>query len=103
MKKLLALILSSLLLLSLVSCGEAEKKAEDLELKDKEKTTGNLLIPYYDDEEDKYGYVNKACEIVIEPQFDYAALFADNGLAWVKIDDKGYYINEKGEIYKPKK
>jgi hypothetical protein len=41
-------------------------------------------------------------EYVIEPQFDYAYDFAENGLALVSVYGKNHYINEKGEIIQPK-
>ena len=60
--------------------------------------TSTLLVPYYDEATEKYGYCTADGEKKIEPQFDYAGDFAENGLAWVKVDGKLGYINEKGEI-----
>ena len=49
----------------------------------------------------KYGYINKAGEIVINPQFDDAWSFSE-GLARVEIGDKYGYINKAGEyVIKP--
>ena len=44
-----------------------------------------------------WGYINKAGEIVINPQFDLAGYFSE-GLAAVSIGDKYGFINPKGEI-----
>ena len=45
---------------------------------------------------EKYGYIDKKGNYVINPQFDYAFYFADNGLAVVKNDEKYGYIDKKG-------
>ncbi|MBO4598873.1 MAG: WG repeat-containing protein [Bacteroidaceae bacterium] len=47
--------------------------------------------------DDKYGYIDKAGKIVINPQFKHAGCFA-NGLAAVKIKDKYGYIDKTGKI-----
>ena len=46
---------------------------------------------------DKVGFINKAGEFVINPQFDGAWSFSE-GLAWVKIGDKWGFINKAGEF-----
>ena len=45
---------------------------------------------------DKWGYINSKGAIVVEPQFDDALNFAENGLACVEQDNKYGYINSKG-------
>lgn len=44
-----------------------------------------------------YGYIDTKGKYVINPQFDNAGGFSDNGLANVKSGDKWGYINIKGE------
>ena len=46
---------------------------------------------------DKYGFINRAGEIVINPQFDYAGSFSE-GVASVEIGGKYGYINPTGEF-----
>lgn len=45
-----------------------------------------------------WGYTNKYGDFVIDPSFDYACSFSDNGLAVVYTNDKTGCINKKGEI-----
>lgn len=45
----------------------------------------------------KWGYVNKSCEFVIQPQFDDAGTFTE-GLAPVKADGKWGYIDKTGKF-----
>ncbi len=52
-------------------------------------------FPYFKDE--KWGYANKAGEIVIEAVFDKCSFFKD-GFAWVAKDGKYGFINEKGDL-----
>ena len=47
---------------------------------------------------DKYGYIDTTGEIVINPQFDDAALHFPESLAQVKIGEKWGYIDKTGEI-----
>ena len=47
---------------------------------------------------DKKGYINENGDIVIEPKFDYAWPFENNGLARVEINGKQGYINQSGEM-----
>jgi hypothetical protein len=53
-----------------------------------------FLAPALDSSTDKYGYINETGEWVIEPQFDEAWPFAENGLAHTGY---GEFINGKGE------
>ena len=46
----------------------------------------------------KWGYINEKGEYVIEPQFDEAKCFWDNGLAWVQLGGKWGCIDEKGRF-----
>ncbi len=50
-----------------------------------------------DESNRKYGYINKAGEVVIEPQFDLAQDFTE-GLACVRIGDKEGFIDKTGKI-----
>lgn len=45
----------------------------------------------------KFGYIDRAGEIVIEPRFDYADRFSD-GLALVKVGGENAYVNETGKV-----
>jgi len=45
----------------------------------------------------KWGFLNEKCEMVIEPTYEAAAVFAVNGLAGVQVNGKWGFINEKGE------
>ena len=54
------------------------------------------LYPFVD-EEGRYGYIDSSGEVIIEPQYGYANFFSE-GMAFVVIDEKGAYINEKGEV-----
>lgn len=44
----------------------------------------------------KWGYVDKEGNYVINPQFDAAYTFSDNGLAVVEVNNKYGYIDKKG-------
>ena len=46
---------------------------------------------------DKCGYMDKNCKVVINPRFDEAWDFSE-GLAWVEIGGKGGYINKEGKM-----
>jgi hypothetical protein len=46
----------------------------------------------------KCGYINKKGEIVIEPQYQFARAFAENGLAPVKVEDLWGYIDREGTM-----
>lgn len=46
----------------------------------------------------KWGFVNEKCELIVEPMYDEAMPFGVNGLAGVYIDGKWGFINESGEI-----
>lgn len=46
---------------------------------------------------EKWGYINRKGEMVIESQFDEARSFSD-GLALVRINDNLSYINKKGKV-----
>lgn len=44
----------------------------------------------------KYGYIDSTGKFVIEAKYDTAEEFAD-GMAWVRINGKSFFINRKGE------
>lgn len=46
---------------------------------------------------DKWGYIDKTAKYVINPQFDDASVFSDNGLAKVKAGNKYGYIDKDGK------
>ena len=46
---------------------------------------------------EKWGYINELGEIIIPAQFDWAESFSE-GLAFVKLDDEGYFIDTSGRI-----
>jgi hypothetical protein len=46
----------------------------------------------------KYGYINESGEWVIEPKFDHAEQFGDNGLAFVSENYSEGFINGRGEL-----
>ena len=80
---------------------EGKKKEAKVEVKKEEKKEAKkekeeILVPYYDEESELYGY----CTI------DEAYAFDENGLARVGIksgwSSDYHYINEKGEIIQPK-
>lgn len=50
----------------------------------------------YDDNDEKFGYVNSKGEFVINPTFEYASDFVD-GVAAVSVGEKWGAINTKGE------
>lgn len=53
--------------------------------------------------EDKYGYINKAGQVVVEPKYDYpsndkdCSLFSE-GLACISVNDKLGYIDASGQV-----
>ncbi len=58
----------------------------------------NLCV-VYDNELDKYGYINTEGEICIPVKYEYAESFAD-GLAYVNYEGTALYINPCGEVIK---
>jgi len=50
-----------------------------------------------ENDDSKYGYINKSGVVIIEPQFDRAYSFSC-GLACVERDGKNYYINKNGKL-----
>ncbi|WP_051199647.1 WG repeat-containing protein [Butyrivibrio fibrisolvens] len=62
------------------------------------------MMPFYynDVANPKYGYMNIDGEVVIEPQFSYAELFSEEGLAAVRDDEgKWGYIDTEGNLVIP--
>lgn len=59
-------------------------------------TGGISLFARYDPDEEKYGYRGETDEWVIEPSFDFADDFSENGLARVQSDGKWGFIDESG-------
>ena len=73
--------------------------------------SGELTIPYRFDEarkfksgyaavrvNDKWGFIDKKGNYIVEPKFSAAGSFADNGLAPVCLDEQWGYINTDGEM-----
>ena len=58
-------------------------------------TYENLLVVAW---EGKYGYFDKESGWIIQPQFDFARFFQENGLAAVKQDGLWGFINLAGEV-----
>jgi hypothetical protein len=46
--------------------------------------------------DEKWGYIDESGTYVINPQFEIAENFSENGLALVVMDEKWGYIDEKG-------
>lgn len=62
----------------------------------------NGLAPACDQVTGLVGFVDQSGVFVIEPKWDDAAAFSDDGIALVATEDKMYgYINEKGEDVVP--
>lgn len=64
------------------------------------KKYGNFGVNGYAwiEKDNKWGFVNERCELIVEPQYDGAMPFGVNGLAGVYVDGKWGFINESGEI-----
>lgn len=58
--------------------------------------TQAALIESYNKYDEKYGYLDKAGEIIIDPMYKYASRFKQNR-AFVLDSNKYYYINKKAE------
>lgn len=116
-KKIIITVAVSVAVLSLIALAAVyfltSEKGEVANTDDEEAVTeirgeeAEILVPYYDEKTGKYGYCTINGEVVIEPQFDDASPFAENGLAWVMVAEKaGWYgyttryglINEMGEF-----
>ncbi len=51
----------------------------------------------------KYGFINENGDFVIEPKFDRALSFTENGLAAACLNNKCGFINENGDfVIEPK-
>jgi len=74
-----------------------EKEEVNNESKDQESLKDNKNL-YALNKDNKYGFVNKNGEFVIEPQFDYAFDFSEDGLARIKKDGKYGFVNKNGEF-----
>jgi len=48
--------------------------------------------------DEKYGFINEFGEVVIQPLFDYPAMFSENGLFLGIINRKFGFMNESGEV-----
>ncbi|MCK4665742.1 WG repeat-containing protein, partial [Candidatus Dependentiae bacterium] len=51
--------------------------------------------------DDLYGYMNRAGEVVIEPQYREAYGFNDEGVAWVNKDFRWIILHQDGKEYYP--
>lgn len=59
---------------------------------------GRRPFPVYDSDTEKWGYIDKSGEWVIEPEYDDACVFSD-GLGLVHSEDKGVgFVNAQGEL-----
>ena len=59
---------------------------------------GDDPFPMYDSDTEKWGYIDKSGEWVIEPEYDDACVFSD-GLGLVRSEDKGVgFVNAQGEL-----
>lgn len=59
---------------------------------------GDDPFPVYDSDTEKWGYIDKSGEWVIEPEYDDACVFSD-GLGLVHSEDKGVgFVNAQGEL-----
>ena len=97
MKKLLALFMAMLILLSLAACGEDSAPAatepaattpsnnSDNTSSGSTETENNLFSQglLAVEKDGKWGYINEKGEMVIQPIYDRAVVFAANGLAGV--------------------
>lgn len=62
----------------------------------------NGLAPAYDSLTKLFGFVDRNGLFVIEPQWDGAWAFSDDGVALVYTKGQGYgYVNDKGEMIAP--
>lgn len=52
-------------------------------------------------QKDKWGYINEEGEVKIPFIYEGAERFADNGLAWVKLDQKFGMIDTTGQVITP--
>ena len=108
MKKLLALFMAMLILLSLAACGEDPAPAAT------EPTADTTFAATAEKENNlfshgllavrtggQWGYINEKGEMVIQPIYDMANTFYDDGYASVTLDDQKGVINEKGEFVIP--
>lgn len=57
-----------------------------------------FLAPILDKRTGKWGYIDDDGAWVIEPRFDTARSFGDNGLAWADGDDGIGYVNGNGQL-----
>lgn len=51
----------------------------------------------YTNDKGKYGYISSDGKTAINPQFDFASMFDESGLAAVRLGDKMGYINKTGK------
>lgn len=87
--RLAAAAAAGLLLLS--GCSRAGEEARNVR-------PGAFPVPVYDPDEEKYGFRGETEEWTVEPQFDMADDFSENGLARVKTDGKWGYIRPDGSF-----
>ncbi|MBS6476048.1 MAG: WG repeat-containing protein [Clostridiales bacterium] len=85
-----AALLVAVIVLAVSVFGGGSSNNEDLTLFSKGKVAVSI--------DGKFGYADKSGKLVINPQFDEARRFNDNGLAAVCIGDKWGFINEKGTL-----
>ena len=87
MKRTITILLALLMVLSFAACGGGGGSGE------KNTLFSNGLAGVKVG--DKWGYIDKSGNFVINPQFDRVSQFAPNGLAYVKSGELYGYIDKK--------
>jgi hypothetical protein len=99
MKKWLVLLLMTLFLGGLIGCSNNANNASKNDTSTKQKNVESIYPAYkMEGIAKKWGYINKAGKFVIEPQYDSAENFMNNGLAKVELKDKVGIIDRSGKI-----
>ena len=107
MKRIFAMIFAVLMCGALVAC--ASETPDQTDVSDMNTTVAETTIPPDKTRlkkvelaavkiNGKWGYIDETGEFIINPQFEDAGLFADNGLAWIMVHGKYGYIDETGTI-----
>jgi len=90
------IIIAGFICVAILTCGGLQAQpGSDQEEQSAQVNGSTPLFPI--EKDGKYGYIDKAGNIVINLQFDYAGLFCD-GLAVVSIGSKYGYIDKTGKV-----